>query len=256
MQRSSPSCSTLTKYRRFMCLAVVAGHGVTPSDQVDQVWHLHLTYTRTYWERFCPDALGTPVHHGPTRGGPQEAATYRDWYVRTLESYRRVFGEDPPVDIWPPVSVRFGEDLRFERVNTTRHWIIRKPGGPTTRRLGIAAVGVIGVGLAGLLSAAVTPVARFTGQFDLVGDTSPLGLLIGAGVTIAVLVSITRHYRCDQCGRYWKFRPNGFTGQGGRLSREQWECESCGHTSWRDRGRDGGGCGAGGCSGCGGCGGD
>ena len=53
---------TIEEYRRFIFLAVVAGHPVTPSDQVD------LTYTRSYWDRFCGDVLGTPVHHGPTRG--------------------------------------------------------------------------------------------------------------------------------------------------------------------------------------------
>ena len=52
----------IEEYRRFIFLAVVAGHPVTPSDQVD------LTYTRSYWDRFCGDVLGTLVHHGPTRG--------------------------------------------------------------------------------------------------------------------------------------------------------------------------------------------
>ncbi len=37
----------IEEYRRFVFLALVAGHPVTPSDQVDQVWHLHLTYTRS-----------------------------------------------------------------------------------------------------------------------------------------------------------------------------------------------------------------
>ena len=41
----------IEEYKRLIFLAVVAGHPVTPSDQVDQVWHLHLTYTRSYWDR-------------------------------------------------------------------------------------------------------------------------------------------------------------------------------------------------------------
>jgi len=52
----------IKEYRWFIFLAVVAGHPVTPSDRVD------LTYTRSYWDRFCGDVLATPVHHGPTRG--------------------------------------------------------------------------------------------------------------------------------------------------------------------------------------------
>ncbi len=42
------------EYKRFCFLAVTAGHDVTPSDAVDQAWHLHLTYSRDYWQRFCP----------------------------------------------------------------------------------------------------------------------------------------------------------------------------------------------------------
>lgn len=38
----------IDEYKKFIFLAVVAEHPVTPSDQVDQVWHLHLLYTRSY----------------------------------------------------------------------------------------------------------------------------------------------------------------------------------------------------------------
>lgn len=31
------------EYKKFVFLAICAGHPVTPSDQVDQAWHLHLT---------------------------------------------------------------------------------------------------------------------------------------------------------------------------------------------------------------------
>ena len=115
------------EYRRFSFLAVSAGHPVTPSDQVDQAWHLHLLYTRSYWERFCGEVLGTALHHEPTRGGPRERSKFSDWYARTLESYRRLFGEEAPPDIWPASAIRFGEDLHFRRVNTRRAWVIAKP---------------------------------------------------------------------------------------------------------------------------------
>ena len=38
----------IEEYRRFLYLSAVAGHTVSPSDEVDQVWHLHLTYTSSY----------------------------------------------------------------------------------------------------------------------------------------------------------------------------------------------------------------
>ncbi|MGH9238973.1 MAG: glycine-rich domain-containing protein [Vicinamibacterales bacterium] len=47
---TSFTARVITEYRRFVYLAVVAGHQVSPPDQVDQVWHLHLLYTESYWK--------------------------------------------------------------------------------------------------------------------------------------------------------------------------------------------------------------
>ena len=123
----------LEEYRRFMFLAVVAGHPVTPSDPVDQVWHLHLVYTREYWGRFCAEVLRREVHHGPTTGGAAASERYEQWYERTLQSYEAWFGDAPPPDIWPPSEIRFGEDLAHRRVNVDRTWVISRP--EWTRRL-------------------------------------------------------------------------------------------------------------------------
>lgn len=65
------------EYRRFVYLALRAGHPVTPSDEVDQAWHLHLLYSEQYWRRFCPEILGRDLHHYPTQGGPAERAKFR-----------------------------------------------------------------------------------------------------------------------------------------------------------------------------------
>ena len=115
----------ISEYKRFMFLAMVAGHPVTPSDEVDQVWHLHLLYTRSYWERFCGEVLGRELHHDPTTGGRSERGKFAHWYDRTLESYRRIFGP-PPQDIWPGPAIRFCEDLHYARVNTWRNCVIPK----------------------------------------------------------------------------------------------------------------------------------
>jgi len=89
------------EYLRFVYLAMTAGHPVTPSRAVDEAWHLHLTYTRSYWEEMCGRVLGRPLHHDPTRGGAEEEAKFAEWYARTLDSYRAAFGEEPPMAIWP-----------------------------------------------------------------------------------------------------------------------------------------------------------
>ena len=116
----------IDEYRRFVFLAMAAGHPVTPSDQVDQAWHLHLLYTREYWGDFT-DLLPRPLHHGPTHGGPAEGRKFADWYSKTLHSYWRLYGEHPPIDIWPPATERFGRDVRWLRVNGSDYWLVPRP---------------------------------------------------------------------------------------------------------------------------------
>lgn len=124
----------IEEYRRFAFLAVAAGHPVSPSEAVDQVWHLHLLYTRDYWGEFCPKTLGAPLHHGPSRGGAVEVEKFADWYGKTLASYRGFFGE-PPADLWPARPVH----PKTVRVEIARHWIIRKPRLALPRLLRIVA---------------------------------------------------------------------------------------------------------------------
>ena len=112
------------EYKRFVYLAVSGHHPVTPSDQVDQAWHLHLVYSEHYWQNLCEQTLQNKLHHGPTAGGRQESDKYFDWYARTLQTYRRVFGEDPPPDIWPDPAARFRDVDAFRRVNTATHLVI------------------------------------------------------------------------------------------------------------------------------------
>jgi hypothetical protein len=102
----------LFEYRRFLFLAATLAHPVTPSDEVDQAWHLHLTYSRHYWEVLCGQILKRPLHHGPTQGGAKEDARYHEQYQRTLEDYRAAFGGEPPVDIWPDAKRRFDSQYR------------------------------------------------------------------------------------------------------------------------------------------------
>ena len=89
------------EYRRFLYLAARARHPVTPSDTVDQAWHLHLIYTRHYWEELCGKILGLQLHHEPSAGGTVESSKFERQYEQTIESYKAAFGETPPADIWP-----------------------------------------------------------------------------------------------------------------------------------------------------------
>lgn len=234
------------EYRKFILLSQFAGHKVTPSDEVDQAWHLHITYTRSYWDRLCGQVLGTPLHHEPTRGGEREDAKFDDWYQRTRESYQRIFRHEPPVDIWPPSDVRFDPTQRWQRVDTSRWWMMLKR---RTRRNLARSAAVVGAGLL---------VAGFTSNTSGLKRELGIGLLAVVGLFVfgVIMAAIgrgskaskgcTRSSACGGDSAWWMW-----LGACGTAS---------GHDSGTGHGDSGGdgGCGSdgGGSSGCsGGCGG-
>jgi uncharacterized protein (TIGR04222 family) len=178
----------IEEYKRFVFLAMTAGHVASPSEDVDQAWHLHLTYTRSYWDGMCRGVLGRPLHHAPTKGGAAEQEKFIGLYEQTLASYRQAFGAEPPTDIWPPASQRFGEDLRHVSVNTARNWIIPKPRWSAwtnhlRERLStpVVALGLIGLPLVG---AAWNPLDWNGPDF--------LALYIGIALTAIVIALVVR----------------------------------------------------------------
>jgi len=92
---------TIEEYRKFIFLCCISPTGASPSEIVDEVWHLHLTYTHNYWKGFCEKTLGKEIHHHPSKGGIFENEKHQRWYADTLKLYREVFEEEPPADIWP-----------------------------------------------------------------------------------------------------------------------------------------------------------
>ena len=115
------------EYGRFCFLAVATPGPVTPSEEVDEVWHLHLTYSRDYWTAWCPDVLRTTLHHDPTKGGPAEQHRFRAQYARTLAAYEPFFGP-PPAAFWPATHRRFGARPRFRVLDTRRALTLPRPG--------------------------------------------------------------------------------------------------------------------------------
>ncbi len=125
---SSYADRVVLEYRRFLYLTAQTDHVVTPSDQVDQAWHLHLAYSRHYWDKLCGDVLKKPLHHNPTEGGPKQRELLLERYERALSSYRKIFCEEPPTDIWPPASQRFSR--MFRRIDITDCWVLPRPSIP------------------------------------------------------------------------------------------------------------------------------
>jgi len=118
----------IDEYKKFLYLMAQAGHPVTPSIQVDQAWHLHLIYTRLYWDDFAKDMPFEP-HHDPSKGGMAENEKFTDWYSKTLESYQRIFRMDPTVNIWPDPKERFREDQAWQWLDMSQHIILDQKMG-------------------------------------------------------------------------------------------------------------------------------
>lgn len=133
----------IEEYKRFCFLAVTVGRELTPSDAVDQAWHLHLTYTRDYWERFCPQVLGRALHHGPTAGGAAEGHRFFSQYADTLAAYEAAFGTLPPADIWPNARRRLLHDPRARRVHPRQALIVPRWMVRVAASLVVVALGLI-----------------------------------------------------------------------------------------------------------------
>ena len=116
----------IQEYKRFAYLCAHSPTPCTPSMEVDQVWHMHMTYTHDYWGRFCPDLLGYQLHHGPTEGGDDEEEKHVEQYENTLVYYERVFGRPPPGDLWPSTGERFSSFPHLQWVNLSEHSITPK----------------------------------------------------------------------------------------------------------------------------------
>ena len=118
------SLRAVQEYKKFIYLVCISNQPQTPSDQVDQVWHLHLLYTHSYWKELCGEILKKEIHHGPTKGS-EEKTKFKDLYSQTLDLYTHTFNTKPPTDIWPAPSQRMAE-IKFTRVNRHRFWLIPK----------------------------------------------------------------------------------------------------------------------------------
>lgn len=182
------AAGAVREYKRFCFLAMAGGHTVTPSDAVDEVWHLHLTYSRDYWTRYCPEVLGGDLHHDPSRGGREQASLHYEQYAQTLASYQHWFGP-PPLEFWPDAQTHSASPARYRRIDLNRHWLLRRPRLPRPRwsQLGLAGV---------LLGAAPLLQALPLNPLDLSGPAF-LGLFIALFVVCVVAQAVLRRQLRD-----------------------------------------------------------
>lgn len=174
------AANAIREYRRFMFLVCTAGHSCCPSDEVDQVWHLHLTYTRSYWRKFCQEVLGRPVHHEPSRGGAAERQKHVAMYLATLKSYEEAFGERPPRATWPPTTERFDPRRRHQRVDRSTLWLL--PRIPWPRWMWAAAASAPAI----VLAAAGAP--KWLEDLNPLDLPGPQFLMLYGGTAAFILV--------------------------------------------------------------------
>lgn len=98
---ASFTAKAIEEYKKFIYLCCISPTGASPSDIVDEVWHMHLTYTTSYWIDFCRKTLQKDIHHHPSKGGAAETEKHKNWYAATLVLYENTFGTKPPDNIWP-----------------------------------------------------------------------------------------------------------------------------------------------------------
>lgn len=227
---SEHSRAAIEEYLRFVYLCTISREPLTPSDAVDQVWHLHLSYTRSYWDDLCDRILGRALHHGPTRGGAEEQSKYAEWYARTLALYERVYGRQPRRDIWPDVAARFANADAFRRVDTAAHWVISKKH-------------VQAAGIGACLCAVAVPAYAQNGALTAFTVAT---LVVGALVLIGYFIS--RTVRADR--RPPKKQDSGAAAAGGgAYSSKHSDTTDAGDGAASGSGCGGGGCGGGGCGG-------
>ena len=87
----------IEEYRKFLFLAMRAGHQVIPPGPINDVWMTHLQTAQNFWEN-----LGQMITERPVAGGMDAKAMggMGDAWAATLKSYEVIFGTKPPMDIW------------------------------------------------------------------------------------------------------------------------------------------------------------
>ena len=93
-----------SEYKKFLWLAKNSQNRVVPSRVVDKVWHLHMTFTKSYWHELCKNILHFELHHVPSSNNSSSKELDRLGYENTLETYELEFGVPPSAKYWPAFS--------------------------------------------------------------------------------------------------------------------------------------------------------
>ncbi len=229
----------VSEYKKFLYLAMTSKISVTPSDEVDQAWHLHMLYTESYWDELCGKVLGKEIGHGPTKGGNSERVKYNDQYNSTLELYKSEFGVDAPADIWPSAEIRFS-NVNYQRVNMSENIVLSK--SKVKEYMAVYVIVPFLLLISALLMSAGNP-----------NEDTSFGKILLIIILVIVGIFIIRGI--------WRYANRNNRGGGSSSSSSGSDgCSiigsffGCGSDGCSSSGCGSSGCGSSGCSGCGGCG--
>jgi hypothetical protein len=99
----------ILEYIKFIVLSTLSKSELFPSDIVDRVWHLHMTYTKHYRE-MIKSIEGVVPEHTQECCHKVDDGDQRQVYEDTLTFYEAVFKDSPPEDIWPDSDIEFTRD--------------------------------------------------------------------------------------------------------------------------------------------------
>ena len=134
----------IQEYLRFVYLMAISKSPLTPSTMVDEVWHLHLSYTSNYWDELCGKVIGKPIHHMPTMGGADESMKFKAAYENTLTLYKREFEIEPPAGYWPKTNETSLVLPKMRTIDGNKYWVVSKEGVMRTHMVGGFAIAFVG----------------------------------------------------------------------------------------------------------------
>ena len=92
--------------KRFLVIAATSDEQpVGMRGAVDELWHTFIAFTRDY-HAFSAKVAGHYIHHSPSTEGSDPADAQKA-YEFFWERYTAVFGEHPPIHIWPKPSADY-----------------------------------------------------------------------------------------------------------------------------------------------------
>lgn len=111
----SYTTQVIEEYKKFIYLGLFTE--VSPSYEIDQVWHLHILYTKDY-HNMCKKLNINFFHHNPT-DKTNITLPVKDNYKNTINLYHSLFNKQPPSNIW--TKWKYMNNIHLD---LNRHWVV------------------------------------------------------------------------------------------------------------------------------------